>query len=273
MDTTRETPSKKSAADGAADRVRGQILRGELPAGRDLPGERGLSEQLGVSRLTLRAALTRLEAEGLVQPVHGSGTRVLDYRETGGVDLIGYLAEQALEGGRVPVRLIADLLEMRRMIAVELLGAVAERATDAELRALRKQVARQELALDEPEAFIAEDLQFARLLVRAGRNLALELLFNTVVKVIDGHPGLAIAFRANADQTVRVYRRLIDLIETRDARRVRKVARRLVGGFDRRTMQRIEEFMAAQGLSSTTDRSAPAQASDGQHEEKHDVGL
>jgi DNA-binding FadR family transcriptional regulator len=230
---------KKRAAEGAADRVRDAILRGELQAGTSLPGERELSERLGISRLTLRAAITRLEAEGLVRPVHGSGTRVLDFRERGGVELIGHLAAQAMKGGEVPSALLADLLEMRRMIAVELLSLVAERATDEEVAVLRAHVAFQKTLLRDGERFRDEDLVFARLLVRAAHNLALELLLNTVIRVIESQPGLTLAFQANAEQTIAVYERILELVEARDPRRVAKVARRLLEHLDARTMQLI----------------------------------
>ncbi len=42
-----------------------------------LPGERPLCESLQVGRTTLRKAVTRLKRRGLVEVVHGSGTRVL----------------------------------------------------------------------------------------------------------------------------------------------------------------------------------------------------
>src|SRR3954468_10167463 len=101
---------KKKATEEAADQLRASILRGEFKPGTDLPGERELSVKLGVSRLTLRAALTRLESEQLVRPVHGSGTRVLDFRESGGVEMLGHLFTLAT-AGFAPASLLADLLE------------------------------------------------------------------------------------------------------------------------------------------------------------------
>ena len=231
---------RPSAATAAADRVRASILNGEISPGAHLPGERDLSQQLGISRLTLRSALVRLEAEGLIRSVHGSGTRVLDFRETGSIDLVGYLARLALEGGTVPAALLADMLELRRMIAVELLGLVAVRATDDELGSLGRSLRRLEGAVGDPTSFMAADLAFARELVRCAKNLALELLFNTIVRAIDQHPGLMVAFQANAEQTPGVYQRLLELIATRDAAQVTRVARRLLDRLDRATMARVE---------------------------------
>lgn len=237
---------KKRAVETTADRVRSAILRGEIPAGADLPGERGLAAELGVSRLTLRSALARLETQGLVQSVQGSGTRVLDFRETAGIELIGYLAEENLASGTLPIGLLHDLLELRRMVAVELLGLVTERASSAELDALGAHLYEQAKLLGDRARFVEADLQFARLVVRASHNLALELLYNTVVRLIAAQPGIELAFLANAEQTLTVYQRLLELIAAREPRRVVRVARRILERLDRATLARVAELMDTQ---------------------------
>lgn len=236
-------PARPKAVDQAANRLREAILAGEIPAGRDLPGERELSERLSVSRLTLRSALARLEAEGLVRPMHGSGTRVLDFRESGGVDLLGYLARQAFEGGTIPLEILADLLELRRMMAVEALELVAVRATAGEIAALRAHLEELTLAVDDPRRFMDADLAFARLIVRATHNFALELLYNTIRRVLAEHDAFAPVFVANARQTVLAYARLLGFIEKGDPSRVRRVARRLLERLDRHTLDRIRSFV------------------------------
>ncbi len=205
-----------------------------------MPGERELSTQLGVSRLTLRSAIARLEAEGLVKAVHGSGNLVQDYRESGTIDLLGYLAQLAFEGRVVPVSIMGELLELRRAIAIEALGLAAERGTDAELLAMREHVREQQAVVDQPKAFMEADLAFARRVVRATHNIAFELAFNTVQKTISGNSALELAYFANAPQTLLVYDRLLDLMERRDAQRVRRVTSRLLERLDRRTLAALE---------------------------------
>lgn len=232
---------RKRAAEHAADHLREAILSGELAPGTDLPAERELSERLGVSRLTLRSALARLEAEGLVRPVHGSGTRVLDFRTHGGIELIAHLVRQSLVGGRVPLAVLRDLLEFRRIVAVELFGLATVRASEEELHALRAQREEQGRVLDDPQRFMQADLHFARLVVRAGHNLALELVFNTIQRMIEGHAELELLFHRNAAQTIAVYDRLLDLMEARDPQRVKAMASRLLDRLDRTTLEHVAE--------------------------------
>ncbi|MNF87352.1 HTH-type transcriptional regulator Mce2R [compost metagenome] len=44
-----------------------KILAGELPAGTKLPTEQVITQERGVSRTVVREALSRLQAEGLVE--------------------------------------------------------------------------------------------------------------------------------------------------------------------------------------------------------------
>lgn len=59
-----------------AESLTSQIESGELKPGQRLPAERVLSETLGVTRMTLRQALSRLETEGHLSRRQGSGTFV-----------------------------------------------------------------------------------------------------------------------------------------------------------------------------------------------------
>ncbi|HZU14909.1 MAG TPA: EAL domain-containing protein [Chloroflexota bacterium] len=56
--------------------IRQAIDSGELPSGTKLPPQAHLGRQHGVALLTVRQALARLQAEGLVVSIHGKGTYV-----------------------------------------------------------------------------------------------------------------------------------------------------------------------------------------------------
>lgn len=238
-DALRAGANRKRAVETAADQLRDAILRGTYPPGTDLPGERELATQLGVARLTLRAALARLEAEGLVRPVHGSGNRVLDYRETGGVELVGHLVALGARGGAETLALLDNILELRRALAVEAMGLAAERVTPEELARLRAHVALQATALDDPPRYIQGDLVFARMIAQATHNVAIVLAANTVTRILESQPGAELTFMANPAATLAFYTRVLAMIEARDARRTRRFAQRVIALLDRGVLARI----------------------------------
>jgi DNA-binding FadR family transcriptional regulator len=184
--------------------------------------------------LTLRAGLARLESEGLVRPVHGSGTRVLDWRHSGGIELLGHLVTLGSEG--LP-GILASILELRRDLAVEAFGMVAERATGAELGALRAQVRR--LAEATGDGYVREDLFLARMVARSTHNVAVSLVANTIVRMLEREPALAAVYVLDPRVTVAFYDRVLDLVEARRPARVRAFARRLIGRLDRVTLDAL----------------------------------
>jgi DNA-binding GntR family transcriptional regulator len=59
--------------DEVANKVRAAIKSGELSRGSNLPGEKALAAEYGVSRVTVRRALANLETEGWVVKERGRG--------------------------------------------------------------------------------------------------------------------------------------------------------------------------------------------------------
>lgn len=64
-------------AQGVVDGLKGSILAGELEPGAKLPSEAELITAYGVSRTVVREAVSRLQAEGLVETFQGRGSFVL----------------------------------------------------------------------------------------------------------------------------------------------------------------------------------------------------
>ena len=73
-------PQRLSATTKAAQSLRRRLADEPWAAGDRLPSEPTLAKELGVSRVSVRAALAQLETEGLVNRRHGSGTFVNSVR-------------------------------------------------------------------------------------------------------------------------------------------------------------------------------------------------
>ncbi|AKH19173.1 GntR family transcriptional regulator [Sedimenticola thiotaurini] len=65
-------------SDSIVEQLKAQIIKGVLKPGDKLPAERELVDQLKVSRPSVREALLKLEAQGLIYSRQGEGTFVLD---------------------------------------------------------------------------------------------------------------------------------------------------------------------------------------------------
>lgn len=99
--------SAKPLYEQLKDILKQKILAGELRPGEALPGERQLMETYGVSRVTVRQAISELVNEGLLYRHHGKGTFVAVRRiERPLARLLGVAEELTLEGMQIEIKVI-----------------------------------------------------------------------------------------------------------------------------------------------------------------------
>ena len=72
----REPINKQNLSDAVAEKLREYIRSSDAPRSLKLPPEAVIGESMGVSRITVRRALSDLEQEGLIQRIHGRGTLI-----------------------------------------------------------------------------------------------------------------------------------------------------------------------------------------------------
>lgn len=98
-----------SRSRGAYLALKDRIARGDIRAGARFPGEPTLALELGVSRVTLRRALDRLESEGVVERRVGSGTYLCDQGAASPLvaDLANVLTHLVDMGRRTGVKLLS----------------------------------------------------------------------------------------------------------------------------------------------------------------------
>jgi DNA-binding GntR family transcriptional regulator len=70
------SPEKETKIDEIVEELQKRVLRGFYAAGQRLPSEREIAEELNVSRVTVRAALLRLQAENILDIVPRGGAFV-----------------------------------------------------------------------------------------------------------------------------------------------------------------------------------------------------
>lgn len=197
-------------AQEVTERLRTLILTHQVQPGEKLPPERKLAETLGVNRATLREAMKNLEQSGLIHIRQGDGTRVLDFVQTAGLDLLRHLVPHSSRAG---LGIARDILEFRQIIGREVARLAAERAGAPELARLREIAWRETSA---PEQTLIQDLDFYVALARATRNLVFSLLLNTVAGAVRSLSGFLVDVIPSEAEVRLHHQAVIAAIEARD---------------------------------------------------------
>ncbi|CAA7623292.1 Transcriptional regulator [Candidatus Terasakiella magnetica] len=145
-----------------ADRLLARIASGEWGPGHRLPGERQLAEEMGVSRVSIRAAMQSLKTQGLLDAVQGGGTRVIASAaamDPGLLDLV-----------RVSRDNLHDLAEIRSIIEAWAAGRAAHNRTDADLAELGEIMAATEADIMRGQHKTENDIRFHLAIAKASQS-------------------------------------------------------------------------------------------------------
>lgn len=172
----REIPRER-----VSDRVASELLKliadGRITPGERLPGERQLATMMGVSRVSIRAALQQLKEQGLVSAVQGGGTRLLAAAlevDPGVTQLIRLDSEN-----------LCDLISLRRSLAVWAARRAAERATPQQIAEL-EQVHRETMQPAAcPHRKAQDDARLRVAIVRASGSAVFQHLFAKLRETIE----------------------------------------------------------------------------------------
>jgi GntR family transcriptional repressor for pyruvate dehydrogenase complex len=136
----RPRPRARGLAHGLVEDLGDKIRNQSLRPGDKLPTESAIMQAYGVSRTVVREALSKLQAGGLVETLHGVGTFVLQPRASGVF---------RLDPGEIAASVdVLAVLELRISLETESAGLAASRRTDEQLVAMRS-------ALDDFEKNVA----------------------------------------------------------------------------------------------------------------------
>ncbi len=215
----RLTPERLS--DRLAALLGERIASGALRPGDRLPTEQQLALSHGVSRTVVREAVHQLKSRSLVVSRQGSGVFVAP------APMHQPLAFDAsvLES----VQAVFHVVEVRRVLEAEIAALAAERATRAQVAAMRRALKAIDLAAAAGNDGVAEDLAFHRVIGEATGNPQFRLLLGFLEQYL--REGIRItrgneARRDDFMEAVRLeHRAIVDAIAARDPAAARRRAR------------------------------------------------
>jgi len=192
-----------------AAQIQGLIANGALNPGDRLPPERELAAKFGVGRSSLRDAIRTLEVMGIVESRHGSGTVVRDLSTDAlVVPLASVLAHKR--------GLVAELLDVRRMIEPALAARAAANATEEELSRLEDILRRQAEKVRRGEPSIEEDSEFHYTIALAARNSVVLKVLDVLMDLLRESRARSLQVKGRPDRSCAGHRRILRAIKRRD---------------------------------------------------------
>lgn len=194
-----------SAVDTVVEKIKSLLIEKRLNPGDLIPSETVLSEQLGVSRGSIREAMKILSAYGVVEIRRGAGTYISDSSNKKIFDplLFKILVSNAE---------YSELIEIRQMMEKGVVDLLIKNASDEDIN----QLVRCMKEFDEAEAQTPRDRDLADQLDLKYHRLMGELTHNHIVENIYNFVIDLFAPTINSDLGYREHKQMHDAIVARD---------------------------------------------------------
>ncbi len=178
-----------------------------------------------------------LSTRGMVEVMHGRGTRVLPRHRWQLLDQLVRLVREDIEVDR-------SLFELRRILEIEVAALAAERATAAQLKALREAIKQGWECVARPEDWTVHDSTFHHLLAQTSGNLLLPQVMESVSMLVRA-AALSTAREPGATaNAMAMHEAILAKVEARDPAGAREAMRRHLLGVEKRLLEKLGVALA-----------------------------
>jgi GntR family transcriptional repressor for pyruvate dehydrogenase complex len=200
---------KISITNQVFDQIKNNIISGEWSPGNRIPSETELSKSFGVSRVSIRTAVQKLNVLGLLVTKQGDGTFVSE------------LSPGMYMNSLMPMLILNDhqlleILEFRRIIEIESAKLAAQSADPEDIATLEMIMRKMEKASDDRKVFAMEDSNFHTALAKAGKNSIIYKV-NIIIKDLLLSHQIKIQELLGPSGALKYHPQIIDAIKKGDA--------------------------------------------------------
>jgi len=201
------------------EQIEQSVQKGDLKPGDQLPAERELAQQFGVSRTAVREAVKALREKGLVEAYPGKGTFIT----SGSSNPMRQSLDRMLKSGQTDAT--SSLVEVREILEPEIAALAALRATEENLNSLREAVAVMDAAKRDPDAYIEADLDFHLELAEAAANPLILSLIDSIVGILREQRMRIFEVDGGPDRGQHHHKKILEAMEHQDAQGAREAMR------------------------------------------------
>lgn len=210
--------------------VQEAIFSGELAPGDRLPPERELAEQFGLSRMSVRDALRRLESSGLVEIKVGSNGGA--FTREPNFDPLRETLSSMLRWKKAN---ILELVETRKIVETAVAGLAAQRANKEDLREMREAIEAAQRALSSGQPnYGPHSVKFHAALAKAAKNHVLNLTVRSFRGWFSDVLEKLLTTADMAERAIADHWELYKAIEAHDAERARELMAQHLAYFEKK---------------------------------------
>lgn len=172
----------KKVYEKVIEQIQDSIFRGEFKNGDKLPSERDLSEQMGVSRTSIREAIRVMETMGIIESKQGEGNFICSNINKSLIEPLSLLFK--LNNGSWH-----EVIELRQALELEAVKFASERITKYEAMELENIIKEMREEIDgknRNEVLVILDQKFHNKISSISKNYLIECLFLTSSKLFEG---------------------------------------------------------------------------------------
>jgi GntR family transcriptional repressor for pyruvate dehydrogenase complex len=201
------------------EEIRSQILSGHFQTGDQLPSERELAQQFGVSRTAIREAVKTLREKGLVEVRLGRGTYVINNTS--------HAAKRSLNLAMQlkPTSSWVDLVEARMILEPDIAALAAERATPEQIALLQAAVDALSASRGNVDEWASADTEFHNILAQASQNVVMPILLNSVIELLNDQRRSLLFLDGRLDITRAEHQRIADAVTAHQPEAAREAMR------------------------------------------------
>ena len=223
-----------AVTDEAILKIKEMILSGQLAPGDQLPPEKELSEQLGLSRSSMREAVKALEMIRVLDVRRGDGTYVTSLEPRLLLEAMSFVID--LHGDSS----ILEIFAVRRILEPAAVALATSRMSAVSIADLRAQIE----SVDEStsaEGLVAHDLKFHGAIVATAGNSYLAGLIDSLANhTVRARIWRGLTQEHSVQRTLSEHKSIVDAIERRDAELAQALATMHISGVEQWLRSAIE---------------------------------
>ncbi len=184
------------------------IIDENLQPGTELPSERELSEQLQVSRFSIREALRVAQAQGLIEIRRGKKPTVSNPSAAAAARVIGLTLRRSQ-------KTFLDLIIARQVLECQIVRYAAQLATKKDIEVMEETIDAMSKNKKNLELCTEKDIEFHNLLLKASGNVVFEIMIAPVSELLRKSRSITLEYRG-VDIAIEAHTKILAAVSNHD---------------------------------------------------------